>query len=99
MSKITLEVECQRRINAINAEISFCDVKEERLTRRSTQSRVRSILDDDDSYSLIKRQRHSMNDETEIEIVLRQAMKSVRIKFSEQRSQICFLCVENSIFT
>lgn len=93
MSGITLEAECQRRINAINTGTAFCGVKEGRPTRRSTQSRRRPVSDDDSSHPPAKRQRHSVEDEAEI--LLRQAIKSVRIKSPEERPKICFLCVGN----
>ncbi|KAI3017333.1 hypothetical protein CBS147347_10329 [Aspergillus niger] len=93
MPGTTLEAEYQRRINAINAMIAFCPVEEGRPIPRTTQSRRRPAPDDDELGAPAKRQRHTLEDDTEI--VLRQAMESVRIKDLRERPTICFLCLGN----
>ncbi|KAL2822549.1 hypothetical protein BJX63DRAFT_417606 [Aspergillus granulosus] len=84
-----------RRINAINAITVFCPVEEGRPTPRTAQSCRRPVPDDDDDEfgAPAKRQRHVLEDDTEI--ALRQAMESVRIKDLKERSTICFLCLGN----
>ncbi|KAE8162198.1 hypothetical protein BDV40DRAFT_265509 [Aspergillus tamarii] len=95
MPGATLEAEYQRRINAINAMTAFCAVEEGRPTSRTTQPcRRRVPADDDDELGApAKRQRHVLEDDTEI--ALRQAMESVRIKNLSERPTICFLCLGN----
>lgn len=90
----TLEVEYQRRINAINAVTAFCGVEEGRPIHRLTQSYRRPVPDNDNSCPPAKRQR--CLGEGEIEIVLGQAIKSVRIKSPKERPKFCFLCIGNS---
>ncbi|KAL4899407.1 hypothetical protein BDW74DRAFT_163598 [Aspergillus multicolor] len=97
MPGTTLEVEYQRRIDAINAMTAFCPVEEGRPTPRTSQSCRRPVPDnddDDDEFGThAKRQRHVLKDDTEI--ALRQAMEFVRIKNRRERPTICFLCLGN----
>ena len=94
MPGTTFEAEYQRRINAINAMTAFCPVEEGRPTPRPIQSCRRPVPDDDEPCPPAKRQRCVSNDNTEI--TLREAMESVRIKNSEERPLICFLCLGNA---
>lgn len=95
MPGTTLEAEYQRRINAINAMIAFCPVEEGRPIPRTTHSRRRPVPDDDNDEvdAPAKRQRHTLEDDTEI--ALRQAIESVRVKDPRERPTICFLCLGN----
>ncbi|GIJ89518.1 hypothetical protein Asppvi_008460 [Aspergillus pseudoviridinutans] len=104
MPGATLEAEYQRRIDAINAMTAFCSAEEGRPTPRATQSRRLSASDDDESCRPAKRQRHSAMDDTEI--VLYQAMESVRVRSTNEqleglerpkakRPTKCFLCIGN----
>ena len=93
MPGATLEAEYQRRINATNAMTAFCPVEEGRPTPRPIQSCCRPVPDDDKPCPPAKRQRHLLEDDTEI--ALRQTMESVRIKSRGQRPKICFLCLGN----
>ena len=90
----TLEAEYQRRINAINAMTAFCPVEEGRPTPRPIQSRRRPVPDDDEPCPPAKRQRRVSEDDTEV--VLHEAIESVRITTPKERPLICFLCLGNA---
>ncbi|KAJ5640364.1 uncharacterized protein N7484_008226 [Penicillium longicatenatum] len=92
MPGATIEAEYQRRINAINALTTFCGVEEGRPTPRTTQSCRRPAADDIPSCPA---KRHKISTDEDHEIILRQAMESVRIKAQDERPTICFLCVGN----
>ncbi|KAF9884370.1 hypothetical protein FE257_001826 [Aspergillus nanangensis] len=88
----TLETEYRRRIDAIAAMMAFCPAEEGRPTPR-TQPCRRPVPETDDSYRPTKRQRDSVEEETEI--ALREAMESVQVKSPKQRPLICFVCLGN----
>ncbi|KAI1934754.1 hypothetical protein LOZ66_005609 [Ophidiomyces ophidiicola] len=89
----SLEAEYQRRIKTINAGVAFCGVEEGRPLRRPAQSRGRPVPDGDDPCPPAKRQRLSAEDDTEV--LLRQAIESVKVNSRDERPQVCFLCVGN----
>ncbi|PGH03429.1 hypothetical protein AJ80_08677 [Polytolypa hystricis UAMH7299] len=93
MPGTTIGAEYRRRINTINAGVAFCGVEEGRPWCRRAQSRSQPVPDDDDPPHPAKRQRVSAEDETEI--LLRQAIKSVKVSSRDERPQVCFLCVGN----
>ncbi|KAL4748723.1 hypothetical protein BDW72DRAFT_205428 [Aspergillus terricola var. indicus] len=94
MPGTTLEAECQRRIDAINALTAFCPVEEGRPIPRTNQSCRRPVPDDDDEASTpVKRQRQVLEDDTKI--ALRQAMEFVKVKDQRERPTTCFLCLGN----
>ncbi|KAL3428649.1 hypothetical protein BDV09DRAFT_204143 [Aspergillus tetrazonus] len=94
MPGTTLEAECQRRIDAINALTAFCPVEEGRPIPRTNQSCRRPVPDDDDETSTpVKRQRQVLEDDTKI--ALRQAMEFVKVKDQRERPTTCFLCLGN----
>ncbi|KMU77075.1 hypothetical protein CISG_06113 [Coccidioides immitis RMSCC 3703] len=93
MPGATIEAEYQRRINAINAMAAFCRMEEGQPTLRPTPSRRRPVPDGDDPCPPAKRQRRSVENDTEI--LLRQATEAMRIKSQNDQPQICFLCIRN----
>lgn len=92
MPGATIKAELQRRINAINAMTAFCPVEEGRLTPRPIQSCRRPVPDDNEPDPPTKRQRHILEDDTDV--ALRQAMESVQVKSRKQRPTICFCAWE-----
>ncbi|RAL06608.1 DUF3435 domain-containing protein [Aspergillus homomorphus CBS 101889] len=89
----TVEKEYQRRIAAINAVITFCDVEEGSPTRRTKATQKRRATDDPPSAPPPKRQecRSSEGGKTTLSL----AIASVCIKARHQRPTICFLCLGN----
>ncbi|KAE8399029.1 hypothetical protein BDV37DRAFT_290564 [Aspergillus pseudonomiae] len=92
MPGATVKEEYQRRISAINAVITFCDVQEGCPTRQPNVTKKRHATDALPSAP-VKRQGSPRVDG--VETGFRQAMASVCIKSPDERSTICFLCVAN----
>ncbi|EDN04835.1 conserved hypothetical protein [Histoplasma mississippiense (nom. inval.)] len=95
MPGATVEAEYQRRINAINAMAAFCRIEEGRPTLRPTPSRRRAVPDGDDPCPPAKRQRRSVEDDTEI--LLRQAMEAVGSSLKATGHRSAFSVLETPI--
>lgn len=87
MPGTTIEGEIQRRIDAINAIIAFCDV-EEGAPLRPLHSRKREAAP-------ILTEKQSLSQEDEEVAKLSKAIKSVQIDSPSERPLTCFLCVGN----
>ncbi|PYH75799.1 hypothetical protein BO82DRAFT_409090 [Aspergillus uvarum CBS 121591] len=89
----TVEKEYQRRIAAINAVITFCDVEEGFPTRRPKATQKRPATNNLPSAPPAKRQERPSPEDGKTTLSL--AFASVCIKARHERPTICFLCLGN----